>query len=51
MYLNYDLFAKEFSPHPLKLAAAIESLAVSNETESRGAIYTRVEIVDFILNY
>ena len=50
MYLNYDLFAKEFSPHPLKLAAAIESLAVSNETESRGAIYTRVEIVDFILD-
>ena len=48
--INYDLFIEAFSSPPPILTAAIESLAVSNETESRGAIYTRVEIVDFILD-
>lgn len=32
------------------VAAAIEKLSTSTETESRGAIFTRVEVVDFILD-
>jgi hypothetical protein len=37
------------APSP-KVAAAIEKLSAAAGTESRGAIFTRVEVVDFILD-
>jgi hypothetical protein len=36
--------------HSSKVTAAIEKLSVATGTESRGAIFTRVEVVDFILD-
>jgi len=36
--------------HSPKVAAAIETLSATRGAESRGAIFTRVEVVDFILD-
>ncbi|MCX7111097.1 MAG: Eco57I restriction-modification methylase domain-containing protein [Proteobacteria bacterium] len=48
--LNYDLFSETFGTHTPKIAAAIETLATNNGAEARGAIFTRVEVVNFILD-
>lgn len=43
---NFDL-PTQLHPH---VAAAVEQLSTSTGAESRGAIYTRLEVVDFILD-
>jgi len=48
--LNFDLFGESACAHSPMVAAAIEKLAASTGTESRGAIFTRTEVVDFILD-
>lgn len=48
--VNLDVFGESFGGHSQKVLAAIESLASGNKAEARGAIFTRVEIVDFILD-
>ena len=48
--LNFDLFS-DFSGTPSpKVAAAIEQLSAAEGAESRGAVFTRTEVVDFILD-
>lgn len=48
--LDFDLFGESVCTHSPLVAAAIEKLSVSTTSESRGAIFTRVEVVDFILD-
>jgi len=48
--LNFDLFGESVCTHSPMVAAAIEKLSTSTGTESRGAIFTRAEVVDFILD-
>ena len=48
--LNFDLFDEAIGNHTPKVAAAIEALATNNGAEARGAIFTRIEVVDFILD-
>jgi len=48
--LNFDLFGESVCTHSPVVAAAIEKLSTSTGTESRGAIFTRAEVVDFILD-
>jgi hypothetical protein len=48
--LNIDLNGELSGPHSPKVTAAIEKLSVAAGTESRGAIFTRAEVVDFILD-
>jgi hypothetical protein len=48
--LNFDRHGDMSTPHSPKVAAAIEKLATAAGTESRGAIFTRSEVVDFILD-
>lgn len=48
--LKFDLFGEAASIHSPKVAAAIEALATEDGVETRGAIFTRVEVVDFILD-
>ena len=50
MELNSDLYGKLSGAHSPKLAAAIEKLSAAAGTESRGVIFTRAEVVDFILD-
>jgi len=38
------------TPHQLTLSAAVEALALRGGIEARGAIFTRAEVVDFILD-
>jgi hypothetical protein len=38
------------TPRPSKVSAALEELATQGGIEARGAIFTRVEVVDFILD-
>ena len=47
---NFDLYGELSSSHSPKVAAAIEKLSSAAGTESRGAIFTRAEVVDFILD-
>lgn len=47
---NFDLFDDGIAQHSPSVAAAIEALATENETQARGVIFTRVEVVDFILD-
>ena len=47
---NFDLFGESVCTHSPMVAAAIEKLATAAGTESRGAIFTRAEVVDFILD-
>lgn len=48
--LHLDLDSGLSRPHSSKVAAAIEKLSAAPGTESRGAIFTRVEVVEFILD-
>jgi hypothetical protein len=48
--LDFDLFSEFTGVHSPKVAAAIEKLSAAEGAESRGAIFTRTEIVDFILD-
>ena len=48
--LNFDLYGGLNVPHSPVVAAAIEKLSASTGTESRGAVFTRPEVVDFILD-
>ena len=48
--LNFDLFGELSGSHSPTVAAAIEKLSLAAGTESRGAIFTRTEVVDFILD-
>ena len=48
--LNFDLFGESVFTHSPMVAAAIEKLSATAGTESRGAIFTRAEVVDFILD-
>lgn len=48
--LNFDLFDDvDVQPSP-NVLAALEALASENGTQARGAIFTRIEVVDFILD-
>jgi len=46
----FDVFDASASPESLGVRAAVEALASSNGTEARGAVYTRKEVVEFILD-
>jgi hypothetical protein len=48
--LNFDLFGESICTHSPVVAAAIEKLSTASGTESRGAIFTRAEVVHFILD-
>lgn len=48
--LNFNLYGEISSISSPKIAAAIEKLSATAGTESRGAIFTRSEVVDFILD-
>ena len=48
--LHYDLYGELSGSHSPKITAAIEKLSAAAGTESRGAIFTRSEVVDFILD-
>jgi hypothetical protein len=48
--LKFDLFSEFSGAHSPKVAAAIEKLSTAEGVESRGAIFTRTEVVDFILD-
>lgn len=48
--LDFDLFSESAGIHSPMVAAAIEKLSTAAGTESRGAIFTRPEVVDFILD-
>lgn len=47
---NFDLFDDADVQYSPSVLAALESLSIENETQARGAIFTRVEVVDFILD-
>ena len=48
--LHLDLDDGLSRPHSSKVAAAIGKLSAASGTESRGAIFTRAEVVEFILD-
>lgn len=48
--LNFELFSESAGTHSPMVTAAIEKLSTAVGTESRGAIFTRLEVVDFILD-
>lgn len=48
--LNFDLFGESVCTYSPMVSAAIEKLSIAPGTESRGAIFTRAEVVDFILD-
>ena len=48
--LYLDLDGGLSRPHSSKVAAAIAKLSAASGTESRGAIFTRAEVVEFILD-
>jgi hypothetical protein len=48
--LNFDLYGDLSIPQSPKVSAAIEILAEATGAEARGAIFTRTEVVDFILD-
>ena len=48
--LNFDLFDDADVKHSPHVLAALEALAIENGVQARGAIFTRVEVVDFILD-
>lgn len=47
---NFDLFDDADAQHSPSVLAALEALAIENGAQARGAIFTRVEVVDFILD-
>lgn len=48
--LSFDLIGEVRGAQTPKVAAAIEKLSAAAGTESRGAVFTRPEVVDFILD-
>ena len=50
MQLNFDLFANAMPPASRAALAAVETLASQGGIEARGAVFTRREVVDFILD-
>jgi len=46
----FDLLDVSAFPRPAAVADAIETLALNSSIEARGAIFTRIEVVDFILD-
>jgi len=50
MQLNFDLFANTVQPASRAALAAVEVLAAQGGVEARGAVFTRREVVDFILD-
>jgi hypothetical protein len=48
--LSFDQYFDLGTPHAPGITTAIEKLSTSIGTESRGAIFTRPEVVDFILD-
>lgn len=48
--LNFDLFDDADVQHSPNVLAALEALAIENGVQARGAFFTRVEVVDFILD-
>ena len=50
LQLRFDLFDDLDWEYSSDVADAIETLATSDRFETRGAIYTRAEVVDFILD-
>lgn len=50
MQLNFDLFANTMQPASRAALAAVEVLASQGGVEARGAVFTRREVVDFILD-
>lgn len=47
---NLELFEESLEQLSPSVIAAIESLAVKSDAEARGAVFTRSEVVDFILD-
>lgn len=50
MQLTLDIFANTPPPASLSALAAVEVLASQGNVEARGAVFTRREVVDFILD-
>ncbi|MBU1664966.1 MAG: hypothetical protein KKG92_06150 [Gammaproteobacteria bacterium] len=50
MQLTLDIFANSPPPASLSALAAVEVLASQGNVEARGAVFTRREVVDFILD-
>ena len=50
MQLNFDLFSSTVHPASQAALAAVEELASQGGVEARGAVFTRREVVDFILD-
>lgn len=50
MQLYFDLFANTVQPASRAALAAVEVLAAQGGVEARGAVFTRREVVDFILD-
>lgn len=48
--LRFDLFGESVGAYSPLVTAAIEKLSADTGTASRGAVFTRVEVVDFILD-
>lgn len=48
--LNFNLNGELSGSHSPMVAAAIEKLSAATGTESRGSVFTRAEVVDFILD-
>lgn len=48
--LKFELFEDDFTANSPQIAAAVEALAKQEGAETRGAIFTRPEVVDFILD-
>jgi type I restriction-modification system DNA methylase subunit len=48
--LSFDLYGDLSAPYSPKISAAIERLSGATSTEARGAIFTRPEVVNFILD-
>ena len=48
--LTFDLFSEPTSAYSPAIAAAIAQLSAHGDGEARGAVFTRVEVVEFILD-
>lgn len=48
--LDFDLFGESVCTHSPMVTAALEKLSSGVGAESRGAIFTRAEVVDFVLD-
>ena len=48
--LNFDLFDESLAVSKAKVVTAIETLATQSGKDARGAIFTRIEVVEFILD-